>query len=413
MKKIIIITSHPIQYQVPLFKLLTLKEEMDLRVHFCWDFGVGGNNKDKEFGRIIEWDIPLFDGYRYKFLKNYSLKPSSDFWGQINFSVISELRKERPDALLIFGWNSFTNWLAFFTAFSLGIKVFLRGESPLNQELLKPKWKIGIKKFILKPLFSRVYKLLYIGYENKKFYEYYGVPEEKLVFVPYAVDNKRFMAVSESLKANRKELREKLLGIKDERPVILFVGKLISKKRPMDLLRAYELLIISAQGARLPDGQGSASGGKYQQLKTNNYSLVFVGDGELRSELEKYAKEHDLKNVHFAGFKNQTELPQYYTVADMFVLPSGPGETWGLVVNEAMCFGLPVVVSDIVGCVTDLVYEGENGYVVPLGDVRKLSDALSMLLKNDREKFGKKSFEIIQGYSFEEESKNILSIVNI
>jgi len=391
MKKIIIITSHPIQYQVPLFKLLTLKEEMDLRVHFCWDFGVGGNNKDKEFGRIIEWDIPLFDGYRYKFLKNYSLKPSSDFWGQINFSVISELRKERPDALLIFGWNSFTNWLAFFTAFSLGIKVFLRGESPLNQELLKPKWKIGIKKFILKPLFSRVYKLLYIGYENKKFYEYYGVPEEKLVFVPYAVDNKRFMAVSESLKANRKEVREKLLRINDNSPGILFVGKLIKKKRPMDLLKAFEILNT-----------------KYD---IHNTALVFVGDGELRPTLEKYTKEHKLNGVHFTGFKNQTELPQHYTVADLFVLPSGPGETWGLVVNEAMCFGLPVVVSDVVGCAPDLVHNGENGYIFPAGNVEKLSEVLKKILEQDKEKLGAESFKIVGRYSFQKGAEEILDIM--
>ena len=464
--KLAILTSHPIQYQTPLFQLLAKQTEIDLTVYFCWDFGVSEPTHDSGFGKEIKWDISLLEGYKYKFLKNYSFKPSSKFWGQINPRIIKELilgtsdvhningnfgtsdvQLKKTNAILTYGWNSFSNWLAFLTAFLKKIPVFLHAENPLNQELLKPKWKIKIKKIILGWLFRRISAFLYIGEENKKFYQYYGVPEEKLVFCPYAVDNSRFMAASDELGVMRNELRKKQ-GIGKDDVVILFVGKLIRKKRPMDLLRAFSILRTSdiPRGSTSPmsdfpniddstawksdiaklkgesniaksDVQhesasmfGTSDFGGNPTSRTSDVHLLYVGDGELRPNLEKYTKEHNLKNIYFLGFKNQTELPEYYTIADIFVLPSGVGETWGLVVNEAMCFGLPIIVSDVVGCGPDLVKHGENGYIYPVGNIEKLTDYLEDLIKNPekRKSFGKKSFEIIQEYTYEKDIKGIL-----
>ncbi|MEK7568239.1 MAG: glycosyltransferase family 4 protein [Patescibacteria group bacterium] len=388
MYRLAILTSHPIQYQAPLFKKLAERPEIDLTVYFCWDFGAGEKSLDAEFGKKIKWDIPLLEGYEYKFLKNFSLKPSSEFFGQINFGIIKELRQNNYDAILVFGWNSFTNWLVFLTAFWRKTPIFLRGENPLNQEFLKSGWKIRLKKIILGWLFKHINVFLYIGEENKKFYQFYGAPEEKLIFCPYAVDNNRFMAAAKELRIRNQELRKRL-NIEREAVAILFVGKFIEKKRPLDLLKAFQLL-------------------------TTNYKpliyLVFVGDGALRPELENYAKERNLKNIIFTGFKNQTELPQYYATADIFVLPSGKGETWGLAVNEAMCFGLSIIVSDIVGCGSDLVKNGENGFIFPLGDVEKLAECLKELESDSKKRklFGKKSFEIIQNYSYNEDIEGIL-----
>ena len=372
MERIVILVSHPIPYQAPLFRLLAADSSVQLSVLFCWQAPGTGQYFDKEIGENIDWGADVLGGYSYRFLRNWSWRPSSEFWGQMNFGIISEIRKNKLDAVVIFGWNSFTNWLAFFTAFITNTKVFLRGESPLNQELLKAPWKLVIKKLIFKPLFRHMSAFLYIGEENRKFYKYYGVPDEKLFFVPYAVDNERFMKMAKELKPKRSELRKKLLNIADDRPIILFLGKLIEKKRPMDLLKAFEILHT-----------------KYNILNTD---LVFVGDGALRPNLEMYVKERDLKGVHFAGFKNQTEIPEYYAMADVFVLPSGPGETWGLVVNEAMCFGLPVIVSDMVGCGPDLVRNGKNGFIFPLGDVGKLAGFLYQAISSGQ---NNKSFEII------------------
>ncbi|MBI5401681.1 glycosyltransferase family 4 protein [Candidatus Wolfebacteria bacterium] len=389
--KLAILTSHPIQYQTPLFKKISENSEIDLLVYFNWDFGIGKNSYDAEFGQKIKWDIPLLNGYKYKFLKNFSLMSSSGFWGQINFGIINELRKNKYDAVLIFGWNSFTNWLAFLTAFIFKIPVMLRGENPLNQELLKSKWKIKIKRIILGSLFKHISYFLYIGEENKKFYKYYGVPEKKLIFVPYAIDNERFMKAGKSLGTQRELLRNKI-GIGDNDIIILFVGKLIGKKCPMDLLKAYHKLTTYNL-----------------QLTTH---LIFVGDGALRPELEKYCKENNLESVHFTGFKNQTELPEYYAMSDIFVLPSGEGETWGLVVNEAMCFGLPVIVSDRVGCGPDLVKQEENGYIFPIGNIEELAKKLEVVFdKIKMKKFGEKSLNIINNYNYEDDIKSILDVL--
>ena len=390
MKKIFVITSHPIQYQAPLFKFLAEDKGVDLTVYFCWDIGTQEASFDREFGQKVKWDIPLLDGYNYKFLTNWSFRPSSEFWGQINFGIVWEIWRNRPDVVIVLGWNSFTNWLAFAAALIVGTKIFLRGENPLNQEVGKSKWKLALKRIVLKPLFMAVSVFLCVGEENRKFYVSYDVPDKKLFFVPYAVDNDRFIKAAAGLKPKRKELRKKLLNITDDRPVILFLGKLIEKKRPMDLLKAFEMLNT-----------------KYHIQDTN---LVFVGDGALRSDLETYVKEHDLNGVHFAGFKNQTEIPEYYAMADVFVLPSGPGETWGLVVNEAMCFGLPVIVSDMVGCGPDLVRNGKNGFIFHLGDANALADSLRDVLISPgaAEKFGEFSRNVVPEYSFETDKRAIL-----
>jgi len=391
--KLAILASHPIQYQAPLFKKITENSQIDLMVYFNWDFGVGEESFADEFGKKIKWDIPILEGYKYKFLKNFFLKPSDIFFGQINLGIIKELVINNYDAVVVFGWNSFTNWLVFLTKFIHRTRIILQSESPLNQELLKSKWKIKIKKIILGWLFKHISAFLYIGEENKKFYQFYDIPEEKLFFAPYAVDNERFTAANKELRSKNYELRKKL-GIGKNDIVILFVGKLIEKKRPMDILRAYGSIIHNSKFI---------------------IHLLFVGDGVLRSNLEKYVKENNLKNIHFTGFKNQTELPQYYALADIFVLPSGIGETWGLVVNEAMCFSLLVIVSDVVGCGQDLVRQNENGFVFLLGDINKLAERLKELAENKekREQFGKKSFEIIQKYSYKKDIEGILKALKI
>lgn len=388
--KLAVLTSHPIQYQAPLFRLMSAQPEIDLTVYFCWDFGVE-RSFDKDFGITIKWDIPLLEGYRHVFLKNYSPRPSSGFWGQINPSIITELFKNKHDAVLIYGWNSLTNWLAFAAAIVTGTPVLIRGESPLNQELLKGRLKLSVKKLVLRWLFKRIKAFLYIGEENRKFYLYYDVPEERLFFTPYAVDNGRFIKEADMLKGKRDHIRASL-GVERGAFAVLFIGKLTPKKRPDDLLKAYELLIT------------------HYSLPTV-FHLFFVGDGELRGKLESYVRDRHISNVHFEGFKNQTELARYYTAADVLVLPSGAGETWGLAVNEAMCFGLPIVVSDAVGCAPDLVRNNENGFVVPLGDVSAFAEKLEMIARDPtwKKRLGAASRRIIEHYDYREDVRGILA----
>mgnify|MGYP001586350172 CR=1 FL=1 len=384
--RLAILASHPIEYQGPLFQKLAKEHDIDLHVYYCWKFGVENETFDTGFNRKIRWDIPLLEGYSYSFLANLSLFPSGGFFGEMNPGIISAVTKRKHDAFLVLGWSSFTSWLLYLTSFVRGVPVLIRGENPLSLEFKKPAWKRAVKKLILGFLFRRAAVLLPIGKENEKFYEYYGAPKKKLFFAPYAVDNDRFVADGEKYR-DRCAALKKELGIDSGKPVILFVGKLIPRKRPMDLLRAYESV-------------------------SDRATLVYVGDGTLQASLKAYAREKKLTNVHFLGFQNQAGLPRLYASADIFALPSG-WETWGLVVNEAMCFSLPIIASNVLGCIPDLVYHGENGYVFNVGDISAFSGYLRILVNDPKKRldFGRRSFEIIKNYSYERDIESMRNAV--
>ena len=382
--KLAILVSHPIQYQCPFFKMLVQEANIDLTVLFCSDWGLKTYH-DEKFGQSFKWDIPLLDGYKYKFLKNISPLPNvSTFFGLINREIIDELKNNKYDVIWIHGWSNFTNWIAIITAFKLNIPILMRGETNLLQELALVK--NFIKKLILKALFNKISGFLSIGIYNTQFYKAYGIPVKKIFFVPYTVNNEFFISKADELIPRKLELKEKY-GIPKDLSVILFSGKLIDNKKPVDLLKAYEIVSKEIKAA-----------------------LVYAGDGELRDEMEHYIKTHNLKNVYLMGFKNQMELPEFYAIADIFVLPSR-FEPWGLVVNEAMCFSLPVIVSDQVGAGGDLVKGEKNGYIFPAGDIKALSNFLKDLLKDETKqlKFGQNSKEIINKWSYKEDTIGIVN----
>lgn len=383
-----IIAPHLIQYQTPFFKELANCPEINLIVFFCSDFGLK-EYMDEGFGKKVKWDIPLLDGYKYVFLKNLSPFPHpSSFWGLINPGVINYLKKEKFDAIWVHGWNSFTNWLVFLFAPIFGVPILLRSETNLLNKV--SPIKNFFKHLILGWLFKRVSAFLAIGKYNTEFYKSYGVKEENIFCVPYSVNNEYLFKRAQELLPQKKDLKGKY-GLSQDLPVILYSGKLISDKRPMNLLKAfYEL--------------------KKEKLST---SLVFLGDGILRKELEGYVKNNNLEDVFFMGFKNQTELPEFYAIADVLVLPSRH-EPWGLVVNEAMCFELPVIVSDKVGASGDLVKGGDNGYIFQFGDYLALKEKLQLVLSDDdkRKKMGMRSKGIIEKWSYKEDIKGILSCLS-
>jgi len=365
--------SHPIQYQAPLLRLLAQDPAIDLTVFFCARVGAEAWI-DPGFGVSVQWDTPVLDGYRHVFLRNLAPRPSVDrFFGLINPGVMRALGRERWDALLVHGYAHLTNWLAFAACRLRRIPVLLRGESTPHRPTVP--LRRAVRSAVLRRLCAGTAACLTIGTLNAEFYRSLGVPAGKLFHTPYAVDNERFVAAAEALRLRRDEIRRRL-GIPFERVLLLFSGKLIPRKRPLDLLRAI---------AR-PGLEGAVAG--------------FVGDGELRPVLEAEARRLGGDRVRFFGFKNQQELAGYYAAADVFVLPS-QFETWGLVVNEAMCFGLPVVTTTAVGAWRDLVREGWNGSVVPPGDVDALSAALARLVGDAgaRAEMGRRSRERIATWS--------------
>jgi len=380
MKKVSYFLSHPIQYQTPLIQNLHKNlEGIELDVVYFANHTIGGY--DKQFGINVKWDIPLLHGYNFHFLKNYSPRPSvsNSFFGLINFGVIKYLIIRKPDYIVVHGWAYFSNILLLLTARVLGIKILMRAESPLQPEMTKNKFNILIKKVIL----NICDRFLYIGKENKAFYKYFNIPDEYLFYTPYCVDNERFLTSKINYNISQDSVRP-YFNIPMDNKVLLFCGKLIPKKRPFDVIKALD------------------------KLKRKDISLILVGTGELSSEIENYIKENGLDNIHLAGFINQSDLYKYYLSSDIFILPSTYGETWGLVVNEAMLHELPIIVSDHVGCVTDLVTEELNGYSYECGNIQQLSiliDHLCSLDKNLLKSMGKRSFEIVQNYSFNEVSK--------
>lgn len=376
------LVTHPIQYQAPLLRRVAREPGIDLTVFFCSDFSTK-QFLEPTFGRVIGWDVPLLEGYRYEVLPALGGRDRVSFLRPFNYGLAKRLREGRFEVLWIHGYNRWFHWLAVWSAKALGLKVMIRDESTLisarrgfAKRLLKQGFFAGLKRL--------ADGFLAIGSLNREYYRHYGIADDKIFPVPYAVDNAFFQAGAEGAAAGREELRREL-GLAPGRPVILFASKLETRKCAADLLAAYIKLTKA----------GALAGPPY---------LLFVGDGERRRPLEEVAGELHLDSVRFLGFKNQTELPAYYDLCDVFVLPS-VFEPWGLVVNEVMNAGRAVIVSDQVGCGPDLVRNGENGYIFPAGDTTALAAALVKVLTDPAtcRAMGERSRAIISRWGFSED----------
>ena len=375
------LVSHPIQYQVPLLQRLAAHPEIALHVYFMDDRGAR-RHRDPEFGVPVQWDIPLLSGYPWTLLRNRSpLAAGDSFLRFLHPAIVGILRRERYDAIIVHGYAHATEWLAFLGAWWSGTPILLRGESTL-----RPRRGAGaVKAAALRTLLRRIWGALAIGTRNRDFYRAYGVPEGRIFSVPYAVDNARFLGDAERWRASRADLR-RALGLAVDLPVVLYAGKLIPRKRPSDLLHAYA-----------------------EVAATHPAALVFLGEGSERRALEAAIAQRGLSGASITGFVNQSEISRYYAVADVLVLPSSH-EPWGLVLNEAMCFGLPVIASDAVGAAPDLVRPDENGLVYPTGDVPALARALRRLLADpdERARMGARSRELIGAFSYDADIRGIL-----
>lgn len=380
--------SHPIQYFAPLSRRLSESGTFDLKVLYCSRQGAEAV-VDREFGQPVQWDTPLLEGYRSVFLPNWRGKhqPVGGFWSLINPRVVHWLWRSPRSVVVVHGWGHFTHVLAIVFGKMRGHCICIRGESCWSHEQQLPRWKRRLKKLLLgQGLFRFADFFLYIGEENRRFYRQMGVAERQLVFTPYSVDNAYFSAQWAALKGHAIALRRQL-GLPKVASVVLFCGKLIAKKRPLDLLEAFH------------------------QAGVSNSVLVYVGDGALREPLKDRARALGIEHaVHITGFVNQSTIGQYYAAADVFVMCSDAGETWGLATNEAMNFGLPILLSDRTGCAADLCQPGANGFVFPTGDVASLSERLRhllTLLPEERQAMGRVSQSIVSRYSFENIAQNL------
>lgn len=360
--KLVYLVSHPIYYQAPFLRLLEEDPNVDLLVLFRSDYSLSSHN-DAGFGCAVKWDVPIDEGYKYKVLPCLGGNEKFGFAKPLNYGLKKALKDFGADVLWVHGYASLFDVYAIFLAKSMGLKVMVRGESNLFSLATSP-----LKKKIRKGFFwwlnRKVDAFLTVGSANAEFYKHFGVPGEKLFLAPYAVDNEFFQ---NKASAGEKEV-EKIsseLGLKEGFPIVLYVSKLQRRKNPDLLIEAFSR--VSSDGKKAPEAY-----------------LLFVGDGEMRQELEEMVSSLGWNNIKFLGFKNQSELPYYLKLADIFVLPS-EREPWGLVVNEAMNVDCAMLVSDQVGSGFDLVKNGENGFVVRANDLDGLGDKLKYLIGSPEE----------------------------
>lgn len=374
MARLAVIATHPIQYYAPWFQHIAGSTDIDLKVFYLWEPGVEGFYHPG-FRQAVRWDMPLLSGYGHEFVPNESRDPGTHhFRGLVNRTLREHVAAFRPDAVLMTAYN-FASTLGFLMRWDRArAPLLFRGDS----HRLVPEAGIGrrLRGMVIAGLFGRFAAVLYVGKANYGYFRRHGVPAERLYFAPHAVDNARFLAATEvAVPAAAAWRRE--LGIPEKDALIIFSGKFENKKRPQDLLQAF----LAA--------------------KLSGTSLLFVGAGPLEDELRDRARGQAA--VHFSPFQNQSQMPRTYAAADLFVLPSyGPGETWGLAINEALCMACPVVVSDHVGCAQDLAQPGVNGLVFSAGDVAALERALREALA-DRvrlRRWGEEGRRLVARYSY-------------
>ncbi len=374
------ICSHFVQYRAPLFRHLAGEPWLDLEVLYCHDYG--RRSQQSTWGVAdFKWDVDLESGYRWRLLRNVSPRPgASSFLGEINPELFDALYGRRYDAVLFEGWHTATSAAGLLLGRASPTPILLLCETNLLDPPGSPA-RAWIKPPLVRALLRAPSAVLAIGSQNRTFYRHSGVPEERIFPFPYTIDVASFLAGADRLAGERRRLREGL-GFSDEDTVFLFVAGMMPRKDPLGLLSAYRRLLPGRVG------------------------LVLVGAGPQLDEVR--AASAGVPGVRVEGFQNQTDLPRYYAAADVFVLPSLQ-ETWGLVINEAMCFGLPIVTTWAVGSAYDLVLGRGTGLVVRPARPAELGDAMARLAGDPalRRAMGDRSREVIRRHTYAEDAEGL------
>ena len=350
--RLAILTSHPIQYYAPLFR--EISGSVAVKVFFAHR-ATPTQQAAAGFGTSFEWDVDLLAGYEHEFLSNVSQNPGTQhFAGCDTPEIGTKLLSGRFDALLVTGWHLKSYWQGVWAAKRLRIPVIVRGDSHLDTPRSVVKRLVKCAAY---PAMLRAFDAaLYVGQRNLAYWRRYGYPNDRLFFSPHCVDSGFFR---EKATPEARGVIRMRFGIRESSPAALFAGKLVPFKRPMDLIRA-------------------AAGVRAEGL---DLQVLIAGSGELQQTMQAEA-DHLHVPVHFMGFQNQSEMPAAYAAADMLVLPSNGRESWGLVANEAIASGRPIIVSDAIGCAPDLAADHNVGRTFPLGDIAALTGAIACVGQN-------------------------------
>lgn len=384
-----IFATHPIQYQVPIWRRLSKVIENDVTVFYFSDHGIRLGT-DPGFGIQVKWDIDLLSGYNSVFLSR-----------NIDFRYPGSIKIEDVDLIMNHGKFDWVYISGYMHGFERQIvknkkkynyRILMRGEFTdqlydTNKSFLHKKIKKAMRDIYLKWFYRHVDSFGVIGLAAEWHLKRFGISSERLFSSPYNIDDEYFG--SQINMYNRLSSRKEL-GIDNETITILFSGKLISRKAPILLL---ESLI--------------------QLTNKSKVVIILLGDGNQRSIIESSFRQHFGSHLFMPGFVNQSELCKYYAASDLFILPS-EYDTWGLVVNEAMQFGLPVIVSDRVGCRHDLIIPGETGEIFQNGNSHDLAAKIDYFIKNQTEirRMGQVARERIKGYTVEKAALGLLNAMS-
>lgn len=387
--RLLVVGSHVVQYSSPIFRQIVLDSRIDLLVAYCSMQGAEAG-VDPGFGVHVSWDMPVLEGYPWVHPPNRSLRPGlGRFFGLINPGLWRLIRDGRFDAVFVSGYFYASAWIAILAAKWYGIPILFTTEAhSLRSWSAQSGWRLRLKKFYVRRILSLGKVLLTMSSGSFQQLLALGFPESRIVLSPYTVDNDWW--TSRAAEADREAARD-AWRIPSHGVVVLFCAKLQPWKGPMDMLEAFSRANVPAS------------------------YLVFAGDGPLRSGLEQRARDLGIEDrVRFLGFVNQTQLPSVYRAADLLVLPSYY-EPFGLVVNEAMLCGLPVLVSDRVGAKFDLVQPGENGFIFPVGDVEALAGILNEILPDaaKRARMGTAARERMRTWSPRDYVESVVRAVNL
>jgi glycosyltransferase involved in cell wall biosynthesis len=359
--RLAIISTHPIQYHSAWFRRMANEPRLNIEVFYCHN-ATAKEQADAGFGVEFDWDVSLLEGYPHRFLQNVSRRPGiASFRGLDTPEIKGIIARERFDAVMINGWHYKSAWQTMRACWKSRTPVMVRSDSHLHGR--RPLAKRIAKRPFYSWFISKLDACLPVGKWSSDYFLHYGAPAERIFVVPHVVDTDYFQSESQRLSSQRNLLRSEW-RLRDDAVVFLFVGKFTDKKRPFDFVNAIAQALLL--GARV--------------------EALMVGDGPLRAACEGLVIQKNLP-VKFAGFLNQSQIARAYVAADALVLTSDGGETWGLVVNEAMACGVPCFVSDRVGCGPDLIVRNETGASFALGDTKALGTLLSNFA-SDRKRIG-------------------------
>lgn len=375
--RLAILQRHPIQYHSPIFREIARSKKIDQSVLFMDRIGLKPVF-DRTMNAVLEWDIPLLEGFHYEFLTNWSPFKTMPFLNRVNPQFLWHLRRSRYDGVMIQGYDTASNLLALWIARLRGLDVIFRGEVILAPGQPTSR-RNPLKAHIINMFLRNSDAILFTCSGNLRFFQHYGCPDSKLYSFPCAVDNAYFRARRAEQQKSGNNLRKEL-GIEEKTVTALMVGRFDSNKSQGDLIKA---------AGRL-------------QAKGLDVATVFVGDGPERARVEGLAKTENVQKAFFVGFKNQSEISAYYDMADVFCICSRTDRS-PKVISEALNFELPIISSDRPGTLGDSIRDGENALVFEYGDVGVLADCLEQLILEPklRRDMGKRSLELSDELSLE------------